>query len=174
MITGRYYERENRTYINARCCCCNREDTWDFEGKVEISQHMELMCEWCLDNEARQDELLAKWNFTEERKAKAAKAREWRATFAAARGLSAHMRSLTNDWIRTTVIGNHRALPKFTEAALNRAADQLSAFAESDWQSHDTEYYSACGWDDYQSEARYEARREAHELRHVARILRFA
>lgn len=47
---------------------------------------------------------------------------------------------------------------------LKRKAERLDSFAGSRWQSRDTEYYSACGWDDYCGEIRDDAAREARAL----------
>lgn len=54
---------------------------------------------------------------------------------------------------------------KPTRANLAARAARLMAYGRTScWASHDTEYYSACGWDDYQDESRREARREAGQI----------
>lgn len=51
-----------------------------------------------------------------------------------------------------------------TAENFRKAASDELAFSRSSWYNHlDTEYYSACGYDDYQYECREEARKIAIE-----------
>lgn len=73
---------------------------------------------------------------------------------------------------RTSLLGRtNRPLPRVSIRSLLRLAAQSRAFARSRWTSHDTETYSACGWDDYQLELRGDAFRKATEYRKAARFL---
>lgn len=63
------------------------------------------------------------------------------------------------------------SVPRVTVRSLLRLAAANRAFARSSWQSHDTEYYSACGWDDYQLERRLAAMHTAQGYRKAARFL---
>ena len=111
---------------------------------------------------------MAKWNFTDERNRRAARIREVRRLLAG--HLDRRWRSAMNDLMQRENSG--RLLPKWTREAMSRYADDLLGFANSDWHSHDTEYYSACGWDDYQSEMRHEARNDAREIRFLLASMR--
>lgn len=65
------------------------------------------------------------------------------------------------------IFAQRRALvpQKPTRENLIRRIKGLEEYSQSRGTSHDTEYYSACGWDDYQCELRDDARKEAKELR---------
>lgn len=62
-------------------------------------------------------------------------------------------------------------IPRVTVKSLLRLAAQCRSFAHTRWTSHDTEYYSACGWDDYQLDLRGESLRKAFEYSKAARFI---
>lgn len=75
---------------------------------------------------------------------------------------------LLNKIVRDNVarkLGAFRYVPfRPTSAAFRAAASERYAFGFSSWYNHlDTEYYSACGYDDYQGEIRDAAKATAVE-----------
>lgn len=69
-----------------------------------------------------------------------------------------------NSIVRDNIKHTHRYdFFKPTLRNFKQAADAHMAHANSDWASRDTEYYSACGYDDYQGEVRDAARETAKE-----------
>lgn len=67
--------------------------------------------------------------------------------------------------------GIYPDIPRVSVKSLLRLAVRNRAFARSRWDSHDTETYSACGWDDYQLGKREVSYRAAQEYRRAARFL---
>jgi len=74
------------------------------------------------------------------------------------------------DMLRHSTFGNG-TLIRVTPLALKQKVKELMRFAKTSWESHDTEYYSACGWDDACSERRHQARLDALDLTAAARWL---
>jgi hypothetical protein len=72
---------------------------------------------------------------------------------------------------RRVLLGPLHEIPRISVRSLLRLAAQNRRYAGSSWQCHDTEYYSACGWDDYQIERRQNARRAAEAYSKAARYL---
>lgn len=57
---------------------------------------------------------------------------------------------------------HYSGLFKPTPANLLKAAKDLLAYSKTRWHNYlDTEYYSACGYDDAQADARWQARKDA-------------
>jgi hypothetical protein len=71
---------------------------------------------------------------------------------------------ITKDGVRRSL--GRRELTPFKPTAENfrKAASDRHEYAKSYWNNpYDTEYYSACGYDDYQGELREQARTQAAE-----------
>ena len=75
-------------------------------------------------------------------------------------------------WKKVTISMPSHRLPSPNRRSLLTRIKILREFSCSSWQSRDTEYYSACGHDDYESDRRHEATLYAWELFEIVRELR--
>lgn len=79
--------------------------------------------------------------------------------------------SVTNAGI-WRLIGGPGRFQRLSKRALRQEAIECARFARSSWHNPlDTEYYSACGYDDYQSESRDQALEYGAELIRAANCL---
>jgi len=84
-------------------------------------------------------------------------------------GRSDYIALNVNAIVRTNIRRAYRYEPfKPTLDNFRQALEDYRTCAEAEWTSHDTEYYSACGYDDYQGEMRDAARETAQEYRRAA------
>tara|TARA_R110000868_G_scaffold399188_2_gene672845 strand:+ start:122 stop:406 length:285 start_codon:yes stop_codon:yes gene_type:complete len=90
--------------------------------------------------------------------------------------LRAEVRNLPNPakfrpfLMRESAIVTRKAPTRPTRRDFLREARRLIG-TRANYGSHDSEYYSACGWDDYVGEMAAEARSHGYLLRAAARVL---